>query len=48
MARELVIDADGIIAYANDAAHRLIGASGDELAGRTLWRLVVPSVNGGP
>ncbi len=36
----LVIDADGVIAYANDAAHRLIGASGDELAGRTLWRLV--------
>jgi signal transduction histidine kinase len=36
----LVIDADGVIEYANDAAHRLIGLSGDTLAGQTLWRLV--------
>jgi two-component system, sporulation sensor kinase E len=35
----LVIDADGIIEYGNDAAHRLIGLS-DELAGQTLWRLI--------
>ncbi|MBL9203983.1 MAG: PAS domain-containing protein [Opitutaceae bacterium] len=37
----LVIDAEGVIAYANAATHRLIGlGSEDELAGQTLWRLV--------
>jgi PAS domain S-box-containing protein len=36
----LVISADGQIEYANEAAHRLIGISGDALAGQTLWRLV--------
>ncbi|MGH7996336.1 MAG: two-component system sensor histidine kinase NtrB, partial [Opitutaceae bacterium] len=36
----LVVDADGAIEYANDSAHRLIGTEGDDLAGRTLWRLV--------
>lgn len=36
----LVIDPDGAIEYANDSAHRLIGTEGDDLAGRTLWRLV--------
>jgi two-component system, sporulation sensor kinase E len=36
----LVIEADGTIEYANDAAHRLIGLSGDSLAGKTLWRLI--------
>ncbi len=35
-----MIDAAGLIEYANAAAHRLVGLSGDELAGRTLWRLV--------
>ena len=41
----LVIDADGVIEYANDAAHGLLGAGGDDLAGRTLWRLV-PGLRG--
>lgn len=36
----LVIRDDGAIEYANTAAHRLIGISGDDLAGQTLWRLV--------
>jgi signal transduction histidine kinase len=36
----LVISADGVIEYANDAAHRLIGLAGDTLAGETLWRLI--------
>jgi PAS domain S-box-containing protein len=36
----LVIDSDGVIEYANAAAHALIGHSGDDLAGQTLWRLV--------
>lgn len=36
----LVIDADGVIEYANGAAHRLIGLSADGLPGQTLWRLV--------
>ncbi len=36
----LVIDADGRIEYANDGAHRLIGMSGDDLAGQSLWRLI--------
>ncbi|HEX2100188.1 MAG TPA: ATP-binding protein [Candidatus Synoicihabitans sp.] len=36
----LVIDADGAIEYANEAAHRLIGLNDDELTGQTLWRLV--------
>jgi PAS domain S-box-containing protein len=36
----LVIASDGAIEYANTAAHRLIGLSGDELQGQTLWRLV--------
>jgi two-component system, sporulation sensor kinase E len=36
----LVIDSGGLIEYANQAAHRLIGLREDELAGATLWRLV--------
>jgi two-component system, sporulation sensor kinase E len=36
----LVISADGVIEYANDAAHHLIGLAGDTLAGETLWRLI--------
>jgi signal transduction histidine kinase len=36
----LVISADGVIEYANEAAQRLIGVSGDGLAGQTLWRLI--------
>jgi PAS domain S-box-containing protein len=36
----LVIDPDGTIEYANESAHRLIGLSGDVLAGKTLWRLI--------
>jgi PAS domain S-box-containing protein len=36
----LVISADGIIEYANEAAHTLIGLNGDELDGQTLWRLI--------
>lgn len=36
----LVIDADGVIDYANAAAHRLIGLSSDDLSGKVLWRLV--------
>src|SRR4051812_27862404 len=36
----LVISTEGAIEYANDAAHRLIGLSEDELVGETLWRLV--------
>ena len=36
----LVISPDAVIEYANDAAHRIIGLSGDALAGRILWRLV--------
>jgi two-component system, sporulation sensor kinase E len=36
----LVIAMDGVIEYANEAAHRLIGLSGDALAGQMLWRLV--------
>jgi two-component system, sporulation sensor kinase E len=36
----LVITADGVIEYANDAAHRLIGMASDTLAGETLWRLI--------
>ena len=36
----LVINSDGVIDYANDAAHRLIGLNDDELSGETLWRLV--------
>ncbi len=37
----LVVDADGGIAYANAAAHRLLGLRGDEGgAAPTLWRLV--------
>lgn len=36
----LVIGADGIIEYANEASERLLGLSGDKLAGQTLWRLV--------
>jgi len=36
----LVIDAEGAIEYGNEAAHRLIGQSGGELAGQTLWRLI--------
>lgn len=36
----LVISVDGVIEYANDAAHRLIGIGEDELAGQILWRLV--------
>jgi PAS domain S-box-containing protein len=36
----LVINSEGVIDYANTAAHRLIGLSGDELPGQILWRLV--------
>ena len=36
----LVINSEGVIDYANTAAHRLIGLSGDELPGQVLWRLV--------
>ncbi len=36
----LVISADGTIEYANEAAHALVGLSGDGLAGQTLWRLI--------
>jgi PAS domain S-box-containing protein len=36
----LVITTEGVIDYANTAAHRLIGLSEDELQGQTLWRLV--------
>ena len=36
----LVIDTDGVIEYANEASHRLIGVTVGELAGRTLWRLI--------
>jgi len=36
----LVIDTDGRIEYANQAAHRLIGLREEELAGAILWRLV--------
>jgi PAS domain S-box-containing protein len=36
----LVISADGVIEYANEAAHGLIGLSADGLVGKTLWRLV--------
>jgi PAS domain S-box-containing protein len=46
----LVISADGIIEYANEAAQNLIGLSGDSLAGQTLWRLVPglrPTMGGG-
>ena len=46
----LVISADGAIEYANEAAHRLIGISEDELTGQTLWRLVPglrPSIDAG-
>lgn len=35
----LVIDADGVIEYANEAASRLIGLK-EPAAGETLWRLV--------
>lgn len=36
----LVIDADGVIDYANAAAHGLIGLAADDLSGKVLWRLV--------
>ncbi len=36
----LVITPEGVIEYANDSAHRLIGLNSDELSGETLWRLV--------
>ncbi|PTY07414.1 PAS domain-containing sensor histidine kinase [Opitutaceae bacterium EW11] len=36
----LVINADGVIEYANQAAHRLIGLGENDLSGATLWRLV--------
>lgn len=38
----LVVDADGVIAFANSAAHRLLGlrGPGDSGAAPTLWRLV--------
>lgn len=36
----LVIDADGDIAYANTAAHRLLGLKPDDAAAPTLWRVV--------
>jgi PAS domain S-box-containing protein len=45
----LVVDTEGTIEYGNEAAHRLIGQSGGELAGQTLWRLIPgvrPSLGG--
>jgi two-component system, sporulation sensor kinase E len=45
----LVIAADGVIEYANEAAHRLMGLSAERLAGQMLWRLVPglrPSLGG--
>jgi two-component system, sporulation sensor kinase E len=36
----LVIDADGMIEYANEASRKLVGIDGESLAGRTLWRLI--------
>ncbi len=36
----LVTAADGVIEYANEAAERMLGLSGEKLAGQTLWRLV--------
>lgn len=36
----LVIDADGVIDYANASAHGLIGLAADDLSGKVLWRLV--------
>ena len=36
----LVISTDGVIEYANESAHRLIGLSADHLPGQVLWRLV--------
>lgn len=36
----LVIDTDGVIEYANEASRRLIGVGGEDIAGRTLWRLI--------
>ncbi|HZZ20425.1 MAG TPA: ATP-binding protein [Opitutaceae bacterium] len=36
----LVIEDDGVIEYANDAAQRLIGIPGGSLTGQTLWRLI--------
>jgi signal transduction histidine kinase len=47
----LVITADGMIEYANEAAHRLTGVDGGSLAGKTLWRLIPglgPSLGDGP
>jgi two-component system, sporulation sensor kinase E len=41
----LVVTASGTIEYANDSARRLVGAEGDDIAGRTLWRLV-PGLRG--
>lgn len=50
----LVVDADGEIAYANSAAHRLLGLKPEEAAPPTLWRLVpglrallAPALEGG-
>ena len=35
----LVVDVEGVIAYANEAADQLIGlGGGKDLAGQTLWR----------
>src|SRR5271170_3023837 len=45
----LVIDTEGVIEYANEASHHLLGLK-DDLAGRTLWRLVPglrPTLGGG-
>lgn len=36
----LVINANGVIEYANHSAHRIIGLREDELGGAVLWRLV--------
>jgi PAS domain S-box-containing protein len=36
----LVITPEGVIDYANDAARHLVGPGEEDLAGRTLWRLV--------
>ncbi|HEU5080909.1 MAG TPA: ATP-binding protein [Opitutaceae bacterium] len=36
----LVIDAEGEIEYANEAAHKLFGVGDHDLTGQTFWRLV--------
>jgi PAS domain S-box-containing protein len=36
----LVIDPEGVIEYANESSHMLIGVSEDDLEGGTLWKFV--------